>query len=253
MTTRTSRLGRIPGKYLTDGPIARFIPAVFLFGVPSLWLGATLGRGVPAALMTLGLFAVVALLAIRGLWLFYPHSRLGLCNLVTLLRAAIVAALAAVLVGPSTLDDGTAWAVAGLAAATLALDGLDGWLARSSGLVSSFGARFDMEVDSLFAVILALAVWQTDKVGAWVLLLGTMRYIFLVASWVWPWLASPVPVGTLRRKTVCVAQIATLVALIAPVIVPPVSVVIAGLATGVLIWSFAADILWLHRNKGSAP
>ena len=37
----------------------------------------------------------------------------------------------------------------------LALDGLDGWAARRQGLVSAFGARFDMEVDAL--LILALA------------------------------------------------------------------------------------------------
>lgn len=248
MISRTSRLGRLARKHLTDGPIARFIPAAILLGIPALWLGATLGEGLPAAALTLGLFAAVALLALRGLWLSYPHPRLGLCNLVTLLRAAIVAALAAVLVGPAEIDGGAAWAVVSLAAATLALDGLDGWLARSSGLVSDFGARFDMEVDSLFALILALVVWQADKAGAWVLLLGTMRYLYVAACLVWPWLGAPVPVGAMRRKTVCVIQISALVILIAPVIEPPVSAVLAALALVPLIWSFATDVLWLSRH-----
>jgi len=248
MISRSSRLGRLAGRHLTDRPIARFIPAAILLCVLSVWLGATLGQGLPAATLTLGLFATVALLALRGLRLFYPHPRLGLCNLVTLLRAAIVAALAAVLVSPAVPEGSAAWTVVSLAAATLALDGLDGWLARSSGLASAFGARFDMEVDSLFALILSLAVWQSGKVGTFVLLLGTMRYIYVAGTYLWPWIGAPVPVGGMRRKTVCVLQIASLVILLTPVIVPPVSVAIAALATVLLTWSFAADILWLYRN-----
>ena len=209
------------------------------------------GRTVPAATLTLALFLAITLIALRGLWVDYPHRRLGLCNLVTLLRAAMVAALAAALVEPAALDGGGDWAVVILAAATLALDGLDGWLARSSGLVSTFGARFDMEVDSLFALVLALMVWQSGKVGAFVLLLGTMRYIFLAATYQWQWLNAPVPVGMMRRKAVCVFQISALVILTAPVIVSPFSVVISLAATALLTWSFAADIVWLHRHRAA--
>jgi phosphatidylglycerophosphate synthase len=242
---------RLPARALRwpdDGPILRFVPAVFLFGAPALWLGATLGDGLPAVALTFAVFAVVAILALRGLWLFYPHRRLGLCNLVTLFRAALVAALAAVVVGPGPLQDGDAWAVAGLAAVTLALDGVDGWLARASGLVSGFGARFDMEVDSVFALILALVVWQSGKVGDWVLLLGAMRYLYVLAACVWPWLDAPIRRGVMRRKTVCVIQIAALVVLIVPVVVPPVSVAVAAVATLLLLWSFATDVVWLYRG-----
>lgn len=246
--TFSTRLHRLATRRPADGPIIRFIPAVIGFGALALWLGAALGGGLPAAAVTVGLFATVAGIALRGLWLFYPHPRLGLCNLVTLLRAAMVAALAAVIVGPAALDGAAAWAVVVLAAATLALDGVDGWLARSSGLQSDFGARFDMEVDSIFALVLALLVWQGEKVGGWVLLLGAMRYLYVAATWLWPWLAMPVPVGGLRRKTVCVVQIAALVILIAPVVGPPLATVIAAAATLALVWSFGSDILWLRRH-----
>jgi phosphatidylglycerophosphate synthase len=40
----------------------------------------------------------------------------------------------------------------------LALDGLDGWLARRFGLASAYGARFDMEVDGFLILVLALLV-----------------------------------------------------------------------------------------------
>lgn len=71
----------------------------------------------------------------------YPHRALGLCNLVTLLRLALMSALVAPLVSGS----GAQWGVLMVAAVALALDGVDGWLARRQHLVSQFGARFDME------------------------------------------------------------------------------------------------------------
>lgn len=233
------------------GPVVRFIPTAMVLALGALWLGATLGQTWIAALVALAVFVAIALTALRGLWLFYPHHALGMCNIVTLGRAAMVAVLAAVLVSPSALDGGSAWFVVTIAAVTLALDGFDGWLARSSGLVSDFGARFDMEVDALFALILAVAVWQLDKVGIWVLLLGTMRYLYVLATYVWPWMNAPLPENVMRRKTVCVIQISTLIILLAPIIVPPVSVVLAAIATGTLIWSFAADIVWLHRRRAA--
>ncbi|MCC5972896.1 MAG: CDP-alcohol phosphatidyltransferase family protein [Rubellimicrobium sp.] len=233
------------------GPAAEFVPAALVFGLPALTLGLLFGKSWPAGALSLGTFALTALIALRGLMLWYPHARLGLCNLVTLWRAAMVGALAAVLVAPEALAGPLAWAIVTLAAVTLALDGLDGWLARSSGLTSAFGARFDMEVDALFALILALAVWMTAKVGPWVLLLGTMRYVYVMACRIWPWLDRPVPVATLRRKTACVIQIATLVALLATIVQPPVAGILAGGALAILTWSFAMDILWLARHRGA--
>jgi phosphatidylglycerophosphate synthase len=247
----SSRVLGIRSRPPGDGPVLRFIAAAIPLGVVALWLGTVLGQGWAAGVLTLGLYGLIAGVALHGLRLYYPHRLLGLCNLVTLFRAAMVAALSAVLVGGGPPDVGTAWAVALAAGVTLALDGVDGWLARSSGLVSGFGARFDMEVDSIFALVLSLVVWQSGKVGDWVLLLGTMRYIYVVATWVWPWLDAPITRAVMRRKTVCVIQIATLVILIAPVIVPPVSVVIAAVATVLLVWSFATDIVWLYRGTAS--
>lgn len=231
------------------GPAAHFVPAAIAFGLPALTLGLLFGKSWPAGAISLGTFALTALIALRGLMLWYPHARLGLCNLVTLWRAAMVAALAAILVAPEALAGPMAWVIVTLAAVTLALDGLDGWLARSSGLSSDFGARFDMEVDALFALILALAVWLTAKVGPWILLLGTMRYLYVAACRVWPWLDRPVPMGMMRRKTACVIQIAALVALLAPVVQPPVAGFLAAGALAILTWSFALDIFWLARHR----
>ena len=123
-----------------------------------------------------------------------------------------------------------------------------GPLARRSGLAGPWGARFDMEVDSIFALLLAGVVWRSGAAGSWVLLLGSLRYVFVAASWALPWLDRPLP-QRFRRKLVCVVQIGTLVALIAPIVQPPYSWIAAAVALALLAWSFAVDVIWLARRR----
>ncbi|PQO22017.1 CDP-alcohol phosphatidyltransferase [Rhodobacteraceae bacterium WD3A24] len=176
----------------------------------------------------------------------YPHGRLGLGNLVTLVRAALVAVLAGLLIGPGA-PAGPSWAALALAGMALALDGADGWAARRAGLVSRFGARFDMEVDVALALVLALLAWQSGKAGVWVLGLGLMRHTFLLAGLLWPALRAPLPDSRLR-KGVCVVQIGVLTALLAPPLTPPLSQWTAAGALALLGLSFARDVAWLMRG-----
>ncbi len=197
-----------------------------------------------------GLFAVIAAVAAWGLWAHYPHDRVGACNLVTLIRAGLVSLLALPLLVPDLLaGGGAAWGVFGVALVAFLMDGIDGWLARQSGLTSAFGARFDMEVDALLAALLALIALSGGQAGWWVLALGAMRYAFVAAGWALPWMRAALP-ERFRRKVVCVIQIGTLIALLAPVVQPPASAMLAGAALAVLVWSFALDILWLWQNRG---
>lgn len=193
--------------------------------------------------------ALATALCLRGLP-FHPHRRLGLCNLVTLGRAAMVAVLAALLTRPDGLADdaGLAWAAVAFALAGLALDGVDGWLARRSGLASAFGARFDMEVDAALAAVLCGLAILSGKAGLWLLPLGVLRYAWVAAGVALRWLNGPLP-ERFSRKAVCVVQIAALIALLAPVVTPPLSTLIAAGATGALVWSFAVDALWRWRKR----
>ena len=63
-----------------------------------------------------------------------------------------------------------------LATVVAVLDGIDGWLARRTGMASDFGARFDMETDAALIMVLALLAWQFGKAGVWVLASGLLRY-----------------------------------------------------------------------------
>lgn len=204
-----------------------------------------------AALITFGACATGGWAILRGLGSgAYPHDRLGLCNGVTMARGAGVAVLAGLVVAPGALagGGGFGWAVVALAATVLALDGLDGWLARRSGLRSAFGARFDVEADVIFAVVMAALAWQAGKVGAWFLLIGGLRPAFLLAGMLWPALRAPLPEAR-WRKVMAALQMTVQVVLLAPVLVPPLSGAVGGVILAAMLLSFAVDIRWLLRNR----
>jgi phosphatidylglycerophosphate synthase len=192
--------------------------------------------------------ALATALACRGMARHYPHARAGACNVVTLARAAMPALLTAVVLAPAPPGSAAMWVLAALAALALVADGADGWLARRSGLDSAFGARFDMEVDAALAAMLCLAAIGTGKAGLWLLPLGVMRYAFLAAMPVFPWLKAPLPPRA-GRKTVCVIQIAVLAALMAPPVSGLPATLLATAATALLSLSFAADIHWLWQRR----
>ena len=176
-----------------------------------------------------------------------PFTRFGAANTVTLLRAGIVALFAGLL-GPTAPIPDLAWLMAVLAMVALMLDGVDGWLARRSGMQSPFGARFDMEVDAFFILILAALIWQSGKAGAWVILSGAMRYGFVALGRWLPWLNRPLPPRR-HRQTVCVIQTAVLALCLTPSLIPPLSTFLAAGALGLLALSFAVDIAWLWRRR----
>ena len=128
------------------------------------------------------------------------------------------------------------------------LDGVDGWLARRSSLASAFGARFDMEVDALLIMALAVLAWQHGKAGSWVLLSGLLRYAFVAAGWLLPWMARPLPPSR-RRQTVCVVQIVGLCAAVSPIFPPGASAPVAAVSLAALAASFLVDVVWLWRAR----
>lgn len=218
--------------------------------VAALAAGVSLGLGLSPALplASLAAFAFVAAYALSGL---EGHRRpWGPANRVTLLRGGMASLLAGFLVaGPVT--PAVAWALCVTAVIALALDGVDGWLARRRDVASPYGARFDMELDTLLTLVLALLLWRWGEAGPWVLLLGLLRHVFVLAGRAWPRLAAPLPFSQ-RRRVVCVVQVAVLAAGLAPVVEPPLTGLAAGAALALLIFSFAVDTVWLVRHGNPA-
>ena len=167
----------------------------------------------------------------------------GLANTITSGRALLVAFVAG-FVGE---HDAAFYATTAtsVAAAATALDGLDGWVARRLNIVSAFGARFDMETDALLTLVLAVLVWQIDKAGVWVLAAGLLRYLFVIAGWIVPWMRHPLS-PTTRARVICVVQLISLMLALLPSIHPPASAAIAAAGLVALAYSFGVDTwrLW---------
>jgi phosphatidylglycerophosphate synthase len=191
-------------------------------------------------------FSVVMLLAVRHRETRHPFARFGAANYVTTVRAALVS-LAAGVIGEGTAPAMANAAVAASLAATM-LDGVDGWLARRTRMASAFGARFDLETDALLIQVLAILAWQFGKAGVWVLASGLMRYVFVAAGWLWPWMRRPLP-GSLRGKAVCIIQTAALILAIVPGVALPASAWLAAGGLTALCGSFFVDTRWLLQRR----
>jgi phosphatidylglycerophosphate synthase len=224
--------------------------ALALSAVVAVALGAAGGMGTDFSLKVLALFAVLTWLVWRGMFASggapHPHGRFGGANRVTLLRLGVCALLASLL--GEELPQLAWWAVVLLATATALLDAVDGPLARRSGLASDFGARFDMETDAFFTLVLCALVWQADQVGGWVLAGGLMRYAFVAAAGALPWLNGALPPSR-RRQTLCVVQITTLIVCLGPIVPPLLASALAAISLVLLTLSFAIDIRFLHRAQ----
>jgi phosphatidylglycerophosphate synthase len=192
-----------------------------------------------------------ALIAAALAWVGdHPFPQLGPANRVTVVRATVVA-LTAALIGEPDTPRVAATAVT-MALAAMVLDGVDGWLARRTRMASAFGARFDVETDALLIMVLSVLVWRHDKAGAWVLACGMMRYAFVAAGLLLPWMAGPLT-PTRRARVVAVVQIVGLSVALVPIVARPISTVAAAATLAALTWSFAIDVerLWRQNREGS--
>lgn len=164
---------------------------------------------------------------------------------VTLLRAMLVAGVTA-LVADAFYRPAAVLALVGLAAAALVLDAVDGRVARRTHTETALGARFDMEVDAW--LILVLSVYAVRQVGAWVLVIGAARYVFVAAGWFAPWLRASAP-PRYWNKVVAAIQGIVLTVAAADVLPRAVTEVIVVVAAVLLAESFGREVAWLWRHR----
>lgn len=180
-------------------------------------------------------------------WWGAVQVHLGWANRVTLARALLVVLVAGMIPFPRHAHE-AAWLLALLSLVALCLDGVDGWVARRTGTATAWGARFDMEVDAAFIMVLSVMLVVVDRAGWWVLTLGLMRYGFLLAGLVWHWVQRPLP-PSFRRQAVCVVQVASLLICLPPLLPPTAATALLLVAMLLLIYSFAVDLWWLFRHR----
>jgi phosphatidylglycerophosphate synthase len=236
--------------HLPDAPLRASAVATLVAGFAATIAMAQAARlampvGNLYALKAAAIYSTIMLIALGFLPRHHPFARFGPANQITTLRTALVALVAA-LVGEPRFPV-VAESAAAASVIVSALDGVDGWVARRYRVASRFGARFDMEIDALLILVLAVLVSAFEKAGPWVILSGLLRYIFVAAGRYWPRLREPL-FASRRRQAVCVVQILALTLAIVPAIEPPLSTLVAAAALVALAWSFLVDTRWLLRR-----
>lgn len=214
--------------------------------------------GIAAATALAGLFSLPAGLAMAASWALTiagagiaawrwgPDRDLKAADRITLARAFATSIAAAGAVAAPELSSATLWLLTGLAAAALLTDGVDGFVARRTGAASEFGARMDREVDAFTVLVLAILVYRLGRADLWILAAGAMRYAFVAAGSLLPWLRAPLPPSR-RRQVVCVVQVGALVGCIPPLLPQAWSMGLLALALAALTASFGRDVLLLWR------
>jgi CDP-diacylglycerol---glycerol-3-phosphate 3-phosphatidyltransferase len=99
---------------------------------------------------------------------------LNLPNVLTVLRIVAAPVLVVVLLGAIPGGDVAAAIVFALAALT---DGLDGYIARSQGSVTTFGKLMDPLADKLLIVAALISLVSLDRLAAWVAMVIIAREI----------------------------------------------------------------------------
>src|SRR5215471_11434762 len=162
---------------------------------------------------------------------------------VTLTRALLIAGVAG-LVADSFGRPVSITALVTLSAVALALDAVDGQVARRTGTATPLGARIDGEVDAFLILLLSIAVSQ--DYGGWVLVIGAARYALLLAGWLIPWLAAPLP-PRYWRKVVAAIQGIVLTVAVSGRLDRLAGMIAVAAALLLLAESFGRDVIWLYR------
>ncbi|WP_277455385.1 methyltransferase domain-containing protein [Janibacter sp. DB-40] len=225
--------------------VVPLLQAVLLFG-----LALATAWGVTGWLVAIA--AAVVLDGFAMVWMRrYQAHTLAPADMVTIGRATLTCAVAALVVESLTLGElleTSPWtaSITVLAGVSLSLDLVDGWVARGTGRVTPFGARFDGEADA--ALMLVLSVWVAPVLGWWVLAIGLARYAFASAGWVLPWMRAQLPPRYWRKVVTAVTS--TILVVATAGVVPSLAMVIALLMGLALIAeSFGRDIWWLWRHR----
>ena len=255
--------GRPPKNRLTGKGALPTIQLAGKAALPTIGLATILGLLATAAL--LGVVAATAGLGIAG-WIaglatgsaataLLATARMRSdqpaifpADWVTLTRALLIAGVAG-LVADSFNRPLAVTALVTLSSIALALDAVDGQVARRTGTATPLGARLDGEVDAFLILLLSIVV--SRDYGSWVLIIGAARYALLLAGWLMPWLAAPLP-PRYWGKVVAAVQGIVLTVAASGVVNRLTGMIAVALALLLLVESFGRNVIWLYRT-GAGP
>ncbi len=225
------------------GTILGMLATAALLGVVS----ATAGLGVPGwvAGLATGSAATALLVTAR---MRSDQPAILPADWVTLTRALLIAGVAG-LVADSFGGPVPITALVTLSAVALVLDGVDGQVARRTGTATPLGGRIDGEVNAF--LILLLSIYVSQAYGGWVLIIGAARYALLLAGWLVPWLAAPLP-PRYWGKVVAAVQGIVLTVAASGLLDRRTGMLAVAAALLLLAESFGRNVIWLYRT-GAGP
>jgi phosphatidylglycerophosphate synthase len=240
-TTRLAGKGALPTIRLAT--ILGTLATAALLGVVS----ATAGLGVAGwiAGLATGSAATALLVTAR---MRSDQPAIFPADWVTLTRALLVAGVAG-LVADSFGRPVSVTALVTLSTIALVLDAVDGQVARRTGTATPLGGRIDGEVDAF--LILLLSIYVSQDYGGWVLAIGAARYALLLAGWLIPWLAAPLP-PRYWGKVVAAVQGIVLTVAASGLLDRLAGMIAVAAALLLLAESFGRNVIWLYRT-GAGP
>ncbi len=155
--------------YINNLVFSAVFVVLLFYELPLVWL-------VLYGLLSFALFWFVNYSSLKN---FTPFA--GYANWITLFRLLMVAFIG--LLFP-VIPDIVLFIVALTA---VLLDGADGFVARKTDQTSTIGAYFDMETDAFYVCILAIILYQTGYLGAWILPVGFLRYLYGAIVFILRW------------------------------------------------------------------
>ncbi|WP_157683368.1 CDP-alcohol phosphatidyltransferase family protein [Microlunatus soli] len=210
----------------------------------------------PAGLGLLGYLAAALLVHLGWKRSRLGLHRFGLANIVTLARLVGTGWILALLIQAVWVEPTAAIAITAAVIATicLILDGVDGRIARHRGETSSFGARFDIETDSATTLILTFTLVVFDIAGWWVIIIGALRYAYLLAAAALPALRQPLPFSQARRVIGLGQAVLLVISLLVAGMVPAAAAsgwlaLLPAVGLAALLWSFGRDAWGQLRHR----
>ena len=174
---------------------------------------------------------------------------LNIPNVLTLLRIIAVPVIVVALLGETPNGDARAAAVFALAAFT---DGLDGYIARSRGSVTTFGKLMDPLADKLLIVAALISLVSLGRLAAWVAMVIIARELAVTVLRAVAMERGVVISASWLGKLKTILQVAAVFALIAAHPAPLAVDVLVYVAVAVTVISGADYFFGLRRRLAAA-